>query len=107
MIGMQNKKFFSILTGAYGLAPHDKLLQIGAFRGTFVSAYFLYEKMFEDPFLNLVQRQQGLFQKGDILDLGDNIGYTSTVFVGALQPHSKVYVFEPDRQTYSLPAAGS
>ena len=105
---MQNKKFFSILTtGAYGLARPDKLLQIGAFRGAFVSAYFLYEKMFEDPFWNLVQRQPGLFQKGDILDIGANIGYTSTVFVGALQPDSKVYVFEPDRQTYSLPAGGS
>jgi len=102
MIGMQNKKFFSILTGAYGLARPDKLLQIGAFRGTFVSAYFLYKKMFEDPFWNLVQRQQGLFQKGDILDIGANIGYTSTVFVGALQPDSKVYAFELDRQTNSL-----
>ena len=99
---MQNKKFFSILTGAYGLARPDKLLQIGAFRGTFVSAYFLYKKMFEDPFWNLVQRQQGLFQKGDILDIGANIGYTSTVFVGALQPDSKVYAFELDRQTNSL-----
>ncbi len=67
---MQNKKLFSIITGAYGLARPDKLLQIGAFRGAFVSAYFLYEKMFEDPFWNLVQRQPGLLQQGNILDIG-------------------------------------
>jgi len=99
---MQNKKFVSLFTGAYRLARPDKLLQIGAFRTAFVTAYFIYKKLFEDPFWNLVQRQPEIFQKGDILDIGANIGYTATVFAGALRADSKVYVFEPDRQTFSL-----
>ena len=99
---MQNKKFFSILTGAYSLAHPDKLFQIGAFRRGFISAYFLYKKLFEDPFWDLVQWKPKLFQKGDILDIGANIGYTSAVFAGALKPGSKVYAFEPDKLTYGL-----
>jgi FkbM family methyltransferase len=99
---MQNKKLVSIFTGAYGLARPDKLLQIGAFRRAFVSAYFLYKKLFEDPFRNLVRRQPELFQSGDILDIGANIGYTSAVFAGALKPDSKVYAFEPDQLSYRL-----
>jgi hypothetical protein len=52
---MQDKKLFSILTGAYGLVRPDKLLQIAAFRRAFISTYFVYKKLFEDPFWNLVQ----------------------------------------------------
>jgi FkbM family methyltransferase len=99
---MQNKKFVSLFTGAYGLVRPEKLLQIGVFRRAFVSAYFVYKKMFEDPFRNLVRRQPELFQKGDILDIGANIGYTSTVFAGALKPGSKVCAFEPDQLSYGL-----
>jgi FkbM family methyltransferase len=99
---MQNKKFVSLFTGAYRLARPDKLMQVGAFRRAFVSAYFIYKKLFEDPFWNLVRRQPDLFRKGDILDIGANIGYTATVFAGALRADSKVYAFEPDRQTFSL-----
>jgi FkbM family methyltransferase len=99
---MQNKRFVSLFTGAYSLARPDKLLQIAAFRRAFVSAYFLYKKLVEDPFWNLVQRRPELFQQGDILDIGANIGYTATVFAGALKADSKVYAFEPDRLTFSL-----
>ncbi len=99
---MQNKKFVSLFTGAYRLARPDKFLQVGAFRTAFISAYFVYKKLFEDPFWNLVRRQPQLFRKGDILDIGANIGYTATVFAAALKTDSKVYAFEPDRQTFSL-----
>jgi len=99
---MQNKKLVSIFAGAYGLARPDRLFQNSAFRRTFVSAYFLYKKLFEDPFWNLVRRQPKLFQNGDILDIGANIGYTSAVFAGALKPDSKVYAFEPDQLSYGL-----
>jgi FkbM family methyltransferase len=101
-MGMQNKKIVSLFTGAYSLARPDKLMQIGAFRRAFVSAYFTYKKLFEDPFWNLVRRQPELFKKGDILDIGANIGYTASVFAGARRPDSKVYAFEPDRQTYKM-----
>ena len=63
---------------------------------------FLYKKLFEDPFWNLVRRQPKLFQNGDVLDIGANIGYTSAVFAGALKPDSKVYAFEPDQLSYGL-----
>jgi FkbM family methyltransferase len=99
---MQNKKFVSLFTGAYRLARPDKLLQFRVFRSAFVSAYFLYKKLFEDPFWNLVRRQPELFQKGDVLDVGANIGYTAAAFAAALKPGSKVYAFEPDRQTFAL-----
>lgn len=99
---MQSKKFVSLLTGAYGLARPDKLLQIGLFRKAFVYAYFLYKKLFEDPFWNLVRRKPELFQQGDILDVGANIGYTSCVFATVLRPGSKVYAFEPDELSFGL-----
>ena len=99
---MQNKKFVSLFTGAYRMARPDKLLQFRVFRRAFVFAYFLYKKLFEDPFWNLVRRHPELFRKGDILDVGANIGYTAAVFAGALKPGSKVYAFEPDRQTFAL-----
>lgn len=101
-MGMQNKKFVSLFTGAYRLARPDKLMQIAPFRRAFVSAYFIYKKLFEDPFWNLVRRQPELFQKGDILDIGANIGYTASVFAGVRGPNSKVYAFEPDCQTFKL-----
>jgi len=50
----------------------------------------------------LVRRQPKLFQNGDVLDIGANIGYTSAVFAGALKPDSKVYAFEPDQLSYGL-----
>lgn len=99
---MQSKKSVSFFSGAYSLAHPDKLLQIGLFRKAFVSAYFLYKKLFEDPFWNLVRRKPELFQKGDILDIGANLGYTACVFATALKPPSKVYAFEPDQLTYGL-----
>ena len=99
---MQNKKIVSIISGAFSLARPDKLLQIGGFRRAFVFAYFLYKKLFEDPFLNLVRRKPELFQNGDILDIGANIGYTSAVFAGALNPDANVYAFEPDQMCYRL-----
>jgi FkbM family methyltransferase len=101
-MGMQNKKLVSLFTGAYSLVRPDKLMEFGAFRRAFVSAYFIYKKLFEDPFWNLVRRQPGLFQNGDILDIGANIGYTASVFAGARSPDSNVYAFEPDRQTFKL-----
>jgi len=101
-MGMQNKKLVSLFTGAYSLVRPDKLMQIAMFRRAFVYAYFIYKKLFEDPFWNLVRRQPELFQNGDILDIGANIGYTASVFAGARKPDSKVYAFEPDRQTYKL-----
>jgi FkbM family methyltransferase len=99
---MQSKKFVSLFTGAYSLVRPDRLLKIGAFRKAFISAYFLYKKSFEDPFWNLVRRQPQIFKDGDILDIGANIGYTSSVFATVLEPGSKIYAFEPDQISFEI-----
>ena len=91
-----------LFTGAYNLARKGNLLEMDWFRRMFIRAYFLYKRWYEDPFWNLARRKPELFQKGDVLDIGANIGYTSCVFAGAVKPGGKVYAFEPDRATYVL-----
>jgi FkbM family methyltransferase len=68
----------------------------------FVPAYFLYKRWHEDPFWNLARRNPELFNDGDILDIGANIGYTCWVFAQAVRAGAKVYAFEPDRASYVL-----
>ena len=99
---MQSKKFVSLFTGAYSLLGPDRLLKFSTFRKAFISAYFLYKKSFEDPFWNLVRRQPQIFKDGDILDIGANIGYTSSVFATVLKPGSKIHAFEPDKISFQL-----
>jgi FkbM family methyltransferase len=43
-----------------------------------------------------------VFQSGDVLDIGANIGYTAWVFSEAVSAGSKVYAFEPDGTTYAM-----
>jgi FkbM family methyltransferase len=99
---MPSKKFASLFTGAYSLVRPDKILQIGVFRKLFVSSYFLYKKLLEDPFWNLTKRRSELFQGGHILDIGANIGYTSCIFATVLELGSNVYAFEPDQLSFGL-----
>lgn len=77
-------------------------MEIDWFRWGFVTSYFLYKRLYEDPFQRLVQRKPELFANGDVLDLGANIGYTACLFARAVQPSSKVYAFEPDGSCYHL-----
>ena len=90
------------LTRAYSLVRTDKFLQIATFRKIFVPAYFLYKKTIEDSLGNLVRRKPKIFQNGDILDVGANMGYTSCVLAGAVSVGSKVYAFEPDQRSYGI-----
>jgi FkbM family methyltransferase len=99
---MRNRNSISIFTGAYGLARKAGLLEWRWFRRSFVAAYFLYKRFYEDSFLRLIRRMPWLFQNGDILDIGANIGYTASVFAGALTSGSKVYAFEPDGSSHAL-----
>jgi FkbM family methyltransferase len=99
---MRADKIISVFTNAYGLLRPDALLQIRLFRRAYVFAYFQYKKFFEDPFLRLAQAQPQLFRDGDILDIGANIGYTASVFAGAIKIGSNVFAFEPDRLTYDV-----
>jgi len=97
-----NNRLASALRRAYSLAHTDRFLECSTFRKIFVPAYFLYKKTIEDSLGNLVRRKPELFQKGDILDIGANIGYTSCVLASAVRAGSKVYAFEPDQLSYQI-----
>jgi FkbM family methyltransferase len=99
---MRNKNSFRIFTGAYSLARSARLLEMGWAKRVFVSSYFLYKKFWEDPFWSLINRKPELFENGNILDIGANVGYTSCLFARALKPDSKVYSFEPDQANFQL-----
>jgi len=99
---MHRKKIVPLFTSAYGLARVDKVLRIGPARRVFIAAYFLYKGLFEDSLKHLVEQKPELFQAGDVLDVGANIGYTACVFARALSSDAKVYAFEPDQVSYGL-----
>jgi FkbM family methyltransferase len=99
---VRSKNSIELLTGAYSLARRTKLLQLGWFRKAFVSSYFLYKELYEDPFFGLVKRNRELFEGGDVLDIGANIGYTARTFAQGVNQGSKVYAFEPDGFSFDL-----
>lgn len=99
---MHGKNSFRFFTGAYSLGRSTGILNNSWAKRAFVSSYFLYKKFWEDPFWGLVHREPALFQKGNILDIGANVGYTSCLFAQALRPDFKVYSFEPDRDNYQM-----
>lgn len=99
---MPNRKHISALTAAYSLARAAKLFQFGWFQSAFVSSYFLYKRLWEDPFWGLVHRRPELFRNGDVLDIGANIGYTASLFAQAVDTDSHVYAFEPDQASFSI-----
>ena len=99
---MPSKDSFRYFTGAYSLARSAGLLNNSLGKRAFVSSYFLYKKFWEDPFWGLVHRSPALFQNGNILDVGANVGYTSCLFAGMLTPGFKVYSFEPDPANFGM-----
>jgi FkbM family methyltransferase len=90
-----------IFMRAYHVARRAGLLDLAWFRHVFLFAYFLYKRWYEDPFHFLARRYPELFQGGDVLDVGANIGYTASVFAAAIQPPAKVYAFEPDQVSFA------
>jgi len=85
-----------LFTGLYSLARKSGIIETRGGRWLFTRAYFLYKRHIEDPFGMLVHRHPELFSGGNVLDIGANIGYTASVFVGAAESHYKVYAFEPE-----------
>jgi len=77
------------------------MLEFPWFRRIFLLFYFLYKRWYEDPFFTLVSRHPELFQGGDVLDIGANIGYTACVFARAAKLPFKVYAFEPDQASFT------
>ncbi|AFY77490.1 MAG: FkbM family methyltransferase [Hydrococcus sp. C42_A2020_068] len=93
--------FQKLLLGVYSLIKKTGLLEKPLFNKGFWFAYFLYKQYFEDPFFGLTQKYPHLFKEGCVLDIGANIGYTTTVFSKVITPGFKVYAFEPDRVNFN------
>jgi FkbM family methyltransferase len=92
--------FQKLLLGIYSLVKKTGLLDNPWFKKLFWFSYFLYKQYFEDPFFGLTKQYPHLFKGGNILDIGANIGYTSTVFAKAITPGFKIYAFEPDATNF-------
>jgi FkbM family methyltransferase len=71
-------------------------------RYLFKSAYFAYKRYIEDDLRDLVLSIPGLVGKGNILDIGANIGYTAAVLARAAESDRKVYAFEPEPFNFSI-----
>jgi FkbM family methyltransferase len=99
---MRSKGVIQMLTGAYSLVRKTGILEVPIVRRGFVASSFAYKRYYEDPFWGLAKRMPELFQSGDVLDVGANIGYTAWVFSEAVAAESKVYAFEPDGTTYAM-----
>ena len=90
------------LSGAYALARRSRLLSAPWFRRGYSWAYFSYKRLLEDPFHGLVRQRPELFRGGLILDVGAHIGYTTSLFLEAMSPGSRIYAFEPEPENYAF-----
>jgi FkbM family methyltransferase len=84
----------------YSLCKTIGLTENSLFQKIFLISYFFYKKYIEDPFFGLIKTKPELFKGGHILDIGANIGYTSTLFSKVVTPGFKVYAFEPEKTNF-------
>ena len=84
------------LVAIHGLVKRTGLLDLAWFQRIFGAAYFYYKRRFEDPYFALLRLRPDLLQRGHVLDIGANIGYTATLFSRAIEPGFRVYAFEPE-----------
>ena len=90
------------LTGVYSLARKSGLLDTRPGQWLFSRTYYFYKRHLEDPFRPLAAQHPEFFQGGHVLDIGANIGYTSSVFAHSIDPAYKVYSFEPEAFNFCL-----
>ena len=90
-----------LFTGAYSRLRSTGILDLAWAKRAFVSSYFLYKRLWEDPFRAAIRARPELVGEGDVLDIGANIGYTACLFAAALKPGRRVYAFEPDAVTFA------
>lgn len=79
-----------------------KLASLPWLQPFFTFSYYAYKRFFEDPFHALTRKHPQLFRGGHILDVGANIGYTTSVFLKVLESPYKIYAFEPDISNFQL-----
>lgn len=94
--------FEKLVRGAFALVRASHLLETGVGRQIYITAYFQYKRYLEDSYTSLLRRRPELFQDGDILDIGANVGYTAAVFARGLSNGFKVYAFEPEPLNFGL-----
>ncbi len=94
------KSIQQILLWIYKVIKETGLLENKWVQSIFYQAYFFYKRYFEDGFWGLTQEHPQLFQGGNILDIGANIGYTSTIFSQAITEGFQVYAFEPEEENF-------
>jgi len=94
------KSFQKILLRVYSFFKKIGLTENILFKKLFLWSYFIYKKYLEDPFSGLVKKSPELFKGGYILDIGANIGYTSTLFSTIVTPGFTVYAFEPEKDNF-------
>jgi FkbM family methyltransferase len=85
-----------LVHAAFRTIAASRMLETRLGHRCFIGGYFRYKRWLEDPYARLVRLRPELFQGGDILDVGANIGYTAVLFAGALAGNHKVYAFEPE-----------
>lgn len=91
-----------ILLKIYEFFNKNGLTEKRWFRKIFMFSYFIYKQYIEDPFFGLIKNKPELFQGGHVLDIGANMGYTSTIFSKVVTPGFKVYAFEPEPTNFVL-----
>jgi FkbM family methyltransferase len=84
----------------YRFANHSGFMKNPVFQKLYWNAYCTYKRKIEDPFYNLRIKHPELFKGGHILDVGANIGYTTTVFAELLEPPFKLIAFEPEPENF-------
>jgi FkbM family methyltransferase len=89
-----------ILLEIYSFFKKSGLTESRWFQKVFWLSYFIYKEYLEDPFSGLIKKRPELFQGGHILDIGANIGYTSTLFSKVVTPGFKIYAFEPEKTNF-------
>lgn len=97
---MPAKRLSTLVTKSYAAVRATGLLENPWAQRAFVSSYFLYKRVLEDPFAWLAAAHPQLFRGGDVFDIGANIGYTASVFARVTNVGRKVYAFEPDSTTF-------
>src|ERR1700684_4527602 len=81
----------SPLLSAYSLVRRSGFLRTSLGRHLFKSAYFAYKRYIEDDLRGLVLSYPSLVGRGNVLDIGANIGYTAVVLARAAESDRKVY----------------
>jgi FkbM family methyltransferase len=90
----------NLLIQTYSLVNSTGLLKSTFFFSIFRFFYFAYKKYFEDPYYQFCKKHLDIFQNGYILDVGANIGYTTSIFEMVTGDKFKVFSFEPELNNF-------